>query len=94
MPALKWLPEAVVDLERLHRFLASKSPDAARKAARAILDGANQLESHPKIGKPLDDQRRELFVAFGASAYVLRYRIDAEGNPVVIRVRHGREGRE
>jgi hypothetical protein len=34
-----------------------------------------------------------LFVAFGAGAYVLRYRIDQAGSPVVIRVWHSRESR-
>ncbi len=93
MPTLRWLPEALQDLVRLHGFLADTSPAAARKAASVILAGADQLERHPRIGRPLDDLRREWFVPFGVGAYVLRYRLDPEGNPVVIRVWHSREDR-
>ena len=93
MPTLRWLPEALADIERLHRFLADQSPAAARKAAAVILAGADQLERHPRIGRPLDDSRREWFVPFGVGAYVLRYCLDTQGNPVVIRVWHSREDR-
>ena len=94
MPALKWLPEALEDLERLHGFLTEVSPAAARRAAAAILAGTDRLEEHPRIGKPLDDGRREWFVPFGVGAYVLRYRLVPDGSPVVIRVWHSRERRE
>ena len=91
MPTLKWLREALEDLERLHNFLASESPDAAMRAAAAILDGAMKLEDHPQIGRSLGDGRREWFVPVGVGAYVLRYRVDPEGYVVVIRVWHSRE---
>ena len=94
MPTLKWLPEALADVERLHRFLAQVSPSAAQRAAGTILDAANRHAVHPEIGKPLEDGRREWFAPFGAGAYVLpvlRYRIDTQGCPVVIRVWHSRE---
>lgn len=93
MPALKWLPEALRDLERLHRFLAGKSPAAARRAATAILEGAALLGEHPEAGRRLDDARREWFVPFAAGAYVLRSRLDPEGDPVVIRGWHSRDDR-
>ncbi len=93
MPTLKWLPEALADLERLHRFLARTSPQAARRAAATILEGADLLEEHPGVGRPMEDGRRERIVRFGAGAYVLRYRIDPAGCPVVIRVWHSREDR-
>ena len=41
-----------------------------------------------------DRLRREIFAAFGAGAYVIRYRLDEQGRPVVIRVWHSREWRE
>ena len=94
MPELKWLPEALEDLERLHQFLAERSPKAARRAARAILNGADRLSELPEVGRPMDDGRREWFIPFGVGAYVLRYRIDPDGCPVVIRVWHSRERRE
>lgn len=90
---MKWLPEALEDLERLHQFLMSAGPDAAQRAAAAILEGADQLEANPMIGRLHEHGAREWFIPFGVAAYVLRYRLDEEGNPVVIRVWHSREER-
>lgn len=95
MSRVTWLPEALQDIERLYDFLSRNSPQAARNAALCIQAAARQLEQFPEIGKPLRDRsgRREVFAAFGAGAYVLRYRLDDAG-PVVIRVWHSREWRE
>lgn len=93
MTMLTWLPQALEDLERLHRFLVELSPDAAARAARAILAGAEALIEHPYQGRPLDGGRREWFIPYGVGAYVLRYRIDPGGTVVVIRVWHSREDR-
>jgi len=90
-----WLPEALADVERLHGFLVEKSPAAARNAVVCIRAAAQQLEQFPEIGRRVDDTgRREVFAAFGAGAYVLRYRISDSATVVVIRVWHTREVRE
>jgi plasmid stabilization system protein ParE len=78
-------------VERLHRFLADVSPEAAARVAAAILAGAEELTARPDVGRPIGDGRREWFVPFGVGAYGLRYRIDPAGNVVVIRVWHSRE---
>lgn len=95
MPTIKWLPEALVDVERLHAFIREKSPDAAARVAGAILQGSQLLEDSPQLGRPMPDEtsRRELFLPFAAGAYVLRYRLDDRGNVVIIRVWHSRESR-
>ncbi|MBI3624040.1 type II toxin-antitoxin system RelE/ParE family toxin [Candidatus Saccharibacteria bacterium] len=95
MVTVKWLPEALADIERLHSFLNDKDPEAAARAARAILQGARLLKTTPHIGRPMPDEtsRREQFVAFGAGAYVLRYMQEDEKTVVVIRVWHSREDR-
>lgn len=96
MPTLKWLPEALADLDRLLGFLRERDSRAANRAARTIRRHADALRKSPAIGSPMDDgsMRRELVIPFGARAYVLRYRLDAEGNVVVMRVWHGRERRD
>lgn len=96
MPALKWLPEAQADLARLIEFLREKSPDAAARAAQTILDGASLLLTSPRLGRPMPDktQRRELFIPFASGAYILRYMLDQDDTPVIIRVWHNREQRE
>ncbi len=95
MPRIKWLPDALADVERLHAFLHEKSPDAAARAARVILDGAGLLKSTPEIGRPMDDDtgRRELVLSFGTGAFVLRYMWDRGDTIVIIRVWHSKESR-
>lgn len=95
MPNAFWLSEALADVERLYTFLHDKNPAAAAKAAQAILDGANALVAAPRSGRPMPDdtQRRELFIAFGAGAYIIRYRLNTADIPVIIRVWHSREDR-
>ncbi len=59
-----------------------------------ILGGSERLLEMPEIGRPMKDGegRRELFIAFGMGAYVLRYRIDSDA-VVIIRVWHSHEHR-
>ncbi len=94
MSEVVWLPEALEDMSRLRLFLEDKSPSAASRMARTILDGVTLLRDFSERGKPLNDgtSRRELYLPFWAGAYVLRYR--ADGNIIVIiRVWHSREDR-
>ena len=95
MSQIKWLPEALADVERLYTFLYEKSPAAAARAAKAILDGAGFLKSIPDIGRPMDDDtgRREWIISFGAGAFVLRYLRDENDTVVIIRVWHSKENR-
>ncbi len=92
---LIWLPEARDDIGRLFEFLLEVNPRAAEKAVRLIQSGAALLREQPELGRPMRDDsgRRELYLPFGASGYVLRYRIVGE-TVVVIRVWHGREVRD
>ena len=94
MSQIVWLPEALADVERLHGFLLGKDAGAAARAAAVILDGVRNLKKHPQLGRPMPDEtgRRELFVAFGAGAYVLRYMHHGD-TVVVVRVWHSRENR-
>jgi plasmid stabilization system protein ParE len=90
-----WLPEAIADFERLYEFLVDKDAAAAERAIRVIEGGADSLIEFPELGRPMNDDtgRRELFIPFGAGAYVLRYRIH-HNTVLIIRVWHSREARE
>jgi plasmid stabilization system protein ParE len=93
MPSLKWSVPAVRDLERLHAFLAAKSPDAARRAIQAIREGVRALATHPEIGRPMDElppEFREWIIEFGSGAYLVLYRYDGR-EVVLLAIRHGRE---
>jgi len=90
-----WTKEAVNDLQRLFDFLNEKSPGAAKRAASHIKQTADQLTYLSEIGKPLPDDtgRREIFTSFGKRGYAIRYMLDDEKNPVIIRVWHTLEQR-
>jgi len=93
VPRLIWSPEALADVQRLYRFLASKNPDAARRAASAIRDGMQIVADHPGVGRPVDDmdpEYRDWPISFGASGYVALYRLDRD-MAVVVAVRHQKE---
>ena len=80
------------NLERLHDFLAEKSPAAAQRAIDTIRARLRALEQFPRLG-PVDPDRpdvRQFFMPFGAAGYVARYRI-VEDFVVVLAVRHVRE---
>jgi len=91
---LRWLPASLHDIERLYAFLIDKDSDAAARAMETILIGASKLQDMPELGKPINDDtgRRELYLPFGAGAFVLRYKLDGEA-VVIIRVWHSRENR-
>ncbi len=93
MPRLKWTPEALRDIARLHAFLTDKSGDAARRAIGAIREGVRVLERHPEAGRPMAEMApefREWLIEFGAGGYVALYRYDGT-EIVVLAVRHVRE---
>jgi len=94
---LVFLPEAVEDIDRLYDFLLASSPVSAQKAMLAIDEGITLLLDSPYLGVKMQNrpEYRQLFVPFGKSSYVLRYRIHTEQDTlVVVRVWHGRENRD
>ena len=93
MPRLRWSPPALLDVARLHEFLAPKSPDAARRAVKTIRQGMQALGRHPEIGRPVEElppEFREWVIEFGHGAYVALYRCDGK-QVVILAVCHGRE---
>lgn len=95
MSKLNWLPEALEDVERLYEFLSSKDIEAANQCVITILEGTKLLKASPRIGRPMSDEmkQRELFMSFGAGAYVLRYRLADAETIIIVRVWHSRENR-
>jgi plasmid stabilization system protein ParE len=80
------------DLERLGEFLLqNKMPNATRLHA-TILDAIAILEDHPKIGRRINAELRELVISQGRSGYLALYRYDEAQDIVrLLRVRHQRE---
>ena len=93
MPRLIWAPPALLDVQRLYRFLAPKNPTAARHAINAIRAGVQILALQPEVGRPAEDmstEYREWPIGFGDSGYVVLYRYDGQ-LAVVVAVRHQKE---
>jgi plasmid stabilization system protein ParE len=93
MPRLIWSHAALLDIARLHDFLASKNRDAARRAVQAIRQGVKVLGKNPEIGRPLEElpsEFREWVIEFGHGAYIALYHYDGK-QIVILKVRHGRE---
>jgi plasmid stabilization system protein ParE len=93
MPRLKWSQAALLDVARLHDFLAPKSRDAAKRAIKAIRQGVKALARHPEIGRPVEEmptEFREWVIEFGSGAYIALYHYDGK-EVVLLAVRHGRE---
>jgi plasmid stabilization system protein ParE len=89
---IEWLESAILDLQRLRDFILPHNVDAARRVVRTIQAATSPLVTNPRIGKPAEDlpDYHDIFIPFGASGYVLRYRI--QGDTVyVVAVKHGRE---
>ena len=93
MPRLIWSPQALRDVQRLHRFLAPKNMDAAKRAVGLIRKGIKIIELQPGIGRPIADMEpeyREWLIEFSASGYVAKYRLEGD-MAVVLAVRHQKE---
>ncbi len=93
---LRWLPEAVSDLNRLRDFIRVHNPDAAQRAAKKILASVRKLETHPLIGRPVVDidrpKLRDLFIPFGQTGYCLRYTVTDDAI-IIVKIWPSRENR-
>jgi plasmid stabilization system protein ParE len=93
MSRLIWSLPALQDVQPLHRFLAGKNADAARRAVKAIRESVKVLAHRPGIGRPAEDMEpeyREWIIDFGDSGYVALYHYDGE-TAVILGVRHQKE---
>ena len=93
MPRLIWSATALRDLVRLHAFLVTKNPAAARRAVATIRQSLRLLERHPQAGRPAVDmpvEFREWPIAFASGSYIALYRNEGQ-TVVIVVVRHSRE---
>lgn len=93
MPRVSWTDAALLDVERLNGFLYDHNANAAAAAAESIFAGTERLAQFPQsgreaVGRPADE--RELLVPFGASGYVVLYRV-VENGALNLAVRHMRQ---
>jgi plasmid stabilization system protein ParE len=93
MPRVVFAAAALRDLQRLRTFLGPKNQSAAKRAGTAIIQGVQNLGTHPWMGRRIEDlpdEYREWLIDFGESGYVARYRVDGD-LVTILAVRHQRE---
>jgi plasmid stabilization system protein ParE len=93
MPRLIWSSAALLDVQRLYRFLAPKNAEAARRAVKTIRESVQILALQPGIGRPAQDMEpeyREWLIDFGQSGYVALYHFDGQ-TALIVAVRHQKE---
>ena len=80
------------DFDRIFDFLFEHAPETAAERIEAIIAALDVLESSPLIGRPVENGKRELVIATGASGYLALYRYVPEWDTVfVLAVRSQRE---
>jgi plasmid stabilization system protein ParE len=89
---LTYSSRAFSDLDRLTDFLIDADPLAAGETVELITEAMAILKRHPLIGRPVDDELRELVISRGRTGYVALYSYEAGHDAVLIlAIRHQRE---
>ena len=92
MAKLIYTRRALSDLERLTDFLLESEPSAALETITLISEAVQVLGNHPLIGRPVEDEMRELVISRGRSGYIALYSFEQSNDTVLIlAVRHHRE---
>ena len=93
MPRLIWSPSALLDIQRLYRFLVEKNIGAAQQAVKVIRESLKILTKQPGVGRPVEDmdpEYREWPINFGNTGYVVLYHYDGK-TALIVAVRHQKE---
>jgi plasmid stabilization system protein ParE len=80
------------DMLRFERSLKRHSPQAALRMFNLVTARVLSLGGEPFKGVERQTNMRELFVKFGKSAFVIRYRVTDDA-VIVTRIWHGRQNR-
>src|SRR5260370_32362175 len=90
----EWWMNDLADSDRFERFLRDQHPDLAPIVAEAIIDAAQVLEEHPKLGRPIAGRHkyRQMVLRVLNATYIFQYRYDG-ARLVMLRVFHSRERR-
>jgi len=84
--------QALADLDRLTDFLLEADPTSAPETTDLILEAVEVLANHPLIGRPVEEELRELIISRGKSGYVALYSYEeAEDAVLILTIRHQRE---
>ncbi len=83
---------ARLDLMRLADFLVEQDPAAALATTDLIVEALGLLQRHPRVGRRVMQNMRELVIQRGTSGYLALYRVDANDQTAeILAIRHQRE---
>jgi plasmid stabilization system protein ParE len=92
MSRIELAPEVGDDLDRILDYLAQYQVENPAMRIREIIEALNVLEHNPLIGRPANNDKRELVIGRRSHGYVALYRYVAEVDTVfVLAVRSQRE---
>ena len=92
MSTLLYSARAIDDMARLADFLAEDDPVEGLATGEIIAGGIKVLETHPLIGRSVEEGLRELVISRGRSGYLALYEYQpAMDRVVVVAIRHQRE---
>lgn len=92
MSRIELAPEVGDDLDRILDYLAEYQIENPLLRIREIIESLNVLEHNPLIGRPANNDKRELVIGRRSLGYVALYRYVAEVDTVfVLAVRSQRE---
>jgi plasmid stabilization system protein ParE len=92
MPQIKYSNRSQIDLRRLFTFLAEKDQGVANHAIKEIHESLSTLSLMPEIGRPIQDELRELIIDFGSSGYIALYEFDEILDEIIVyAIKHQRE---
>jgi addiction module RelE/StbE family toxin len=84
--------QALADIERLTDFLLETSPAAAIETLTLITEAIEILENHSLIGRPAEQDMRELVISRGVTGYLALYSYEeAHDTVLILAIRHQRE---
>jgi plasmid stabilization system protein ParE len=85
-------PEVLEDFERILEHLNKHDVENAEQRIELIIDAINVLELNPLIGRPAENNKRELVIGRRAKGYVALYRyIEPIDTVFVLAIRSQRE---
>ena len=92
MTRIELAPEVAGDFDRIFDHLAEYQVENPALRIREIIEALNVLEHNPLIGRPVNNDKRELVIGRRSHGYVALYRYVAKvDNVFVLAVRSQRE---
>lgn len=92
MAELIYSRQALTDLVRFTDFLLEADPASALETTALIMEAVEVLTNHAFIGRPVEEELRELLISRGRSGYVALYSYEeAEDVVLILAISHQRE---